>query len=77
MLRVGEPSSSAAPRRGGRGPEWDNRRGGRRPMGECAIPELSEVVEAYQGRVLAYARKLLGGAEAEDVAQEVFVKVGR
>ena len=40
-------------------------------------PTLSEVYEAYHRRVVAYAAKLLGVDEAEDIAQEVFVKVGR
>jgi RNA polymerase sigma-70 factor (ECF subfamily) len=40
-------------------------------------PVLSEVYEAYHRRVVAYATKLLGVDEAEDIAQEVFVKVGR
>jgi RNA polymerase sigma-70 factor (ECF subfamily) len=40
-------------------------------------PTLSEVYEAYHRRVVAYAAKLLGVDEAEDVAQEVFVKVFR
>ena len=40
-------------------------------------PILCEVYEAYHRRVVAYAAKLLGADEAEDIAQEVFVKVGR
>ena len=40
-------------------------------------PTLPEVYETYHRRVLAYAAKLLGSYEAEDIAQEVFVKVGR
>ena len=40
-------------------------------------PTLGEVYEAYHRRVVAYAAKLLGADEAEDIAQEVFVKVGR
>jgi RNA polymerase sigma-70 factor, ECF subfamily len=39
--------------------------------------ELSQIYEAYHGKVLAYAAKLLGRAEADDIAQEVFIKVGR
>jgi RNA polymerase sigma-70 factor (ECF subfamily) len=39
--------------------------------------EFSRVYETYRGRVLAYAAKLIGPADAEDVTQEVFVKVGR
>ncbi len=40
-------------------------------------PTLSEVYQAYHRRVVAYAARLLGMDEAEDIAQEVFVKVGR
>jgi RNA polymerase sigma-70 factor (ECF subfamily) len=40
-------------------------------------PTLLEVYAAYHRRVVAYAAKLLGTDEAEDIAQEVFVKVGR
>lgn len=39
--------------------------------------EFSRVYDAYHGRVLAYAAKLIGPSDAEDVTQEVFVKVGR
>jgi RNA polymerase sigma-70 factor (ECF subfamily) len=42
-----------------------------------ALPEFPQLYQAYRGKVLAYATKLLGGGEAEDVAQEVFVKVER
>lgn len=41
------------------------------------LPTLTEVYEAYHRRVVAYAARLLGADEAQDVAQEVFVKVGR
>jgi RNA polymerase sigma-70 factor (ECF subfamily) len=41
------------------------------------LPELSEVYEQYHGKVVAYAAKMLGADRAEDIAQEVFVKVGR
>ena len=46
-------------------------------VSEPAFPDLSRIYEAYHGKVLAYAAKLLGRDEADDVAQEVFVKVGR
>lgn len=46
-------------------------------MNEPLSPDLSSIYEAYHGKVLAYAAKLLGRDEADDVAQEVFVKVGR
>jgi RNA polymerase sigma-70 factor, ECF subfamily len=39
--------------------------------------ELSRIYEAYHGKVLAYATKLLGRTEADDIAQDVFLKVGR
>jgi RNA polymerase sigma-70 factor (ECF subfamily) len=42
-----------------------------------AVPDLSRIYTAYHGKVVAYATKLIGRDEAEDVAQEVFVKVGR
>src|SRR5512144_474309 len=40
-------------------------------------PALSEIYEKYHRKVVAYAAKLLGTDRAEDIAQEVFVKVGR
>ena len=46
-------------------------------MRETTAPELSEIYEAYHRKVVAYAAKLLGRDQAEDVAQDVFVKVGR
>lgn len=42
-----------------------------------ATPEFSEIYDAYHGKVVAYAARLLGRDEADDVAQEVFVKVRR
>jgi RNA polymerase sigma-70 factor (ECF subfamily) len=42
-----------------------------------APPELAEVYETYQRKVVAYAARLLGRDRAEDIAQEVFLKVGR
>jgi RNA polymerase sigma-70 factor (ECF subfamily) len=41
------------------------------------LPGFAEVFAAYHGKVLAYSRKLLGAEDAEDVTQEVFVKIGR
>jgi len=38
---------------------------------------LSGVYGTYRRRVVAYAARLLGTDEAEDIAQEVFLKVGR
>jgi RNA polymerase sigma-70 factor, ECF subfamily len=46
-------------------------------VAEGASADLAEIYAAYHGKVLAYAAKLLGRDEADDVAQEVFVKVGR
>lgn len=46
-------------------------------MSEGALPDFSWIYEAYHGKVLAYAAKLLGRDDADDVAQEVFVKVAR
>jgi RNA polymerase sigma factor (sigma-70 family) len=40
-------------------------------------PRLTGIYEAYHRKVVAYAAKLLGSDLAEDIAQEVFVKVGR
>lgn len=45
-------------------------------MSEEASADFSRIYEAYHGKVLAYAAKLLGRAEADDVAQDVFIKVG-
>ena len=39
--------------------------------------DFSRIYDAYHGRVLAYATKLLGRDEADDIAQEVFVKIRR
>ena len=46
-------------------------------MTEGVAPDLSRIYEAYHGKVLAYAAKRLGRSKADDVAQEVFVKIGR
>jgi RNA polymerase sigma-70 factor (ECF subfamily) len=40
-------------------------------------PALSEIYDQYHRKVVAYAARLLGADPAEDIAQEVFVKVGR
>lgn len=39
--------------------------------------DFSRIYEAYHGKVAAYAAKLLGRDEADDIAQEVFVKIRR
>jgi len=44
---------------------------------EGAVPDLSQIYQAYHGKVLTYAAKLFGRDDADDVAQEVFIKVGR
>lgn len=46
-------------------------------MSEEAFPDFSQVYEAYHGKVLSYASKLLGRDAADDVSQEVFVKIDR
>jgi RNA polymerase sigma-70 factor (ECF subfamily) len=46
-------------------------------VSQQAVPDFPRIYEAYHGKVLAYAAKLLGRDEADDVTQEVFVKVGR
>lgn len=46
-------------------------------MAQEPVPDLSRIYDAYHGKVVAYAAQLLGRDEADDVAQEVFVKVGR
>ena len=46
-------------------------------MGDVNLPDVSQIYTAYRGKVLAYAAKLLGRAEAEDVTQEVFIKISR
>jgi RNA polymerase sigma-70 factor (ECF subfamily) len=51
-------------------------RGGGPDVDEGAVPDFARVYEAYHGRVLAYAAKLIGRDEAEDVTHEVFVKIG-
>jgi RNA polymerase sigma-70 factor (ECF subfamily) len=40
-------------------------------------PSLEWIYETYHAKVVAYAAKLLGRDDAEDVAHEVFLKVGR
>lgn len=39
--------------------------------------DFGRIYETYHGPVLAYAAKLIGRAEAEDVTQEVFLKIQR
>ena len=47
------------------------------PVKDEALPDLSQIYQAYHGKVIAYATKLLGREGAEDVSQEVFIKIGR
>jgi RNA polymerase sigma-70 factor (ECF subfamily) len=46
-------------------------------LSETSPAELADIYQRYNRKVVAYAAKLLGADEAEDIAQEVFVKVGR
>ncbi len=46
-------------------------------MHQEAVPDFSSIYQAYHGRVLAYAAKLLGSDAADDVTQEVFIKIVR
>lgn len=46
-------------------------------MSERALPDLPRIYETYHGKVLAYVTSLLGRDAADDVTQEVFIKVGR
>jgi len=42
-----------------------------------ATPDLAKIYETYHRKVVAYAAKLLGSDRAEDIGQEVFLKVAR
>ncbi len=55
----------------------ENSGAGERPVRVSQAPDLAEVYETYHRKVVAYAAKLLGRDQAEDIAQEVFLKVGR
>lgn len=46
-------------------------------MSEEQALGFSGIYDAYHGKVVAYAAKLIGRDEAEDVAQEVFFKVSQ
>lgn len=46
-------------------------------MSNGSTPEFSRIYREYRGRIVAYAAKLIGRDEAEDIAQEVLVKVSR
>ncbi len=46
-------------------------------MADTRLPDLAGVYRDYHPRVVAYATRLLGRDEADDVAQEVFLKIDR
>lgn len=46
-------------------------------MNEEPPLDFSRIYEAYSGKVRSYAAKLIGPDEADDVANEVFVKIAR
>ncbi|MBZ5589740.1 MAG: RNA polymerase sigma factor [Acidobacteriia bacterium] len=46
-------------------------------MSDREVPAFSQIYETYHGKVLAYAAKLIGRDDADDVTQEVFIKIGR
>lgn len=46
-------------------------------MSEGSVPTFSRIYESYHARVRAYAAKLLGDDETDDVTQEVFLKIER
>ncbi len=45
-------------------------------LSEERIPALQTIYDGYHDKVLAYASKLIGRDEADDVAQDVFIRVG-
>jgi RNA polymerase sigma-70 factor, ECF subfamily len=49
----------------------------RTPMSEEDPLDFTAVYRSYHDKVVAYAARLVGREEADDIAQEVFVKVGR
>lgn len=46
-------------------------------MSEDPLPDLTRIYETHYGKVWSYAARLLGRDDADDVAQEVFIKIGR
>ncbi len=46
-------------------------------MGGPGLPALERIYETYHDKVFSYAAKLIGRDDADDVTQEVFIKVGR
>ncbi len=46
-------------------------------MSETTLPDFSRIYKAFHGKVLAYVTRLIGREEADDVTQEVFVKIDR
>jgi RNA polymerase sigma-70 factor, ECF subfamily len=51
--------------------------GGTRDVSQTPPLDLTRVHDAYYAKVVACATKFLGRADADDVAQEVFVKIDR
>lgn len=46
-------------------------------MSGTGLPAFSEIYELHHADVLAWARRLIGADEAEDIAQEVFCRIDR
>ncbi len=46
-------------------------------MSDEALPDFSRIFETWHGKVRAYAAKLIGPEEADDLTQEVFIRVRR
>ena len=46
-------------------------------MSGQGLPTLQRIYETYHDKVLGYAAKLIGRDDADDVTQEVFIKIGR
>lgn len=51
---------------------WDSRQ-----CSEATMHDLQAIYDDYHAKVVAYAAMLLGRDEADDIAQAVFIKVGR
>jgi RNA polymerase sigma-70 factor, ECF subfamily len=46
-------------------------------VSEAAVLDVTDIHDAYYAKVIACATKFLGRSDADDVAQEVFVKIAR
>lgn len=44
---------------------------------DCEVKEFQDIYREYYPKIVGYVRRLVGDADAEDVAQEVFVKVSK